>query len=90
MITANGRLKGSVTRGFRRVLHANPRVSNDERDTANLITDFLSQFASLGVTLCHSKVGGGHGLVYQVKGRAQPSPNFDSTGDACDGAAAGP
>jgi len=51
---------------FRRVLHANPQVSNFEEATAKRIVDFLGKYSA--ISLLHRDVGGGHGLVFEVVG----------------------
>ena len=59
---------------FRRVLHAQPRVSNDEGDTVRLLTRFVAHASSAScgggrpLTPLRKDVGGGHGLVYEVRG----------------------
>jgi metal-dependent amidase/aminoacylase/carboxypeptidase family protein len=58
---------------LRHYLHANPRVSNNEADTAAAIIDFLASNASLFPT--HTNVGGGHGLVYEVHGERSVNTN---------------
>ena len=52
-------------REFRQALHANPRVSNHEADTARAIRDFLRPY---GLHPTKERVGGGAGLVYEVTG----------------------
>ena len=59
-------LRSAAARELRRSLHANPRVSNDEGATVERIMDFLR--GSPGVSVIHRDVGGGHGLVYEVRG----------------------
>ena len=56
----------TACRKFRHCLHAQPRVSNNEADTANTLAQFLEQHAQLKPT--HTNVGGGAGVVFQIHG----------------------
>jgi amidohydrolase len=56
----------SRTQQLRHALHAHPRVSGDERETAARISTFLREEAGLRPVL--EGVGGGHGLVYELAG----------------------
>ena len=60
------RSSAAAVRSLRRLLHAHPRVSNREADTATRIVEFLR--GAPGVELLHCDVHGGHGLVFQVLG----------------------
>ena len=56
----------AACRNFRHGLHAQPRVSNNESDTAEALIQFLGQHAQLQPT--HTNVGGGAGVVFQIRG----------------------
>ena len=70
---------------FRRILHAQPRVSNDEGDTVRLLTRFVAHESSnveVGCPLMplRKDVGGGHGLVYEVRGEKADDGSTAGTG----------
>ena len=56
----------TACRKFRHCLHAQPRISNNEADTAKALIQFLDQHAQLQPT--HTNVGGGAGVVFQIRG----------------------
>ena len=66
-----------AVRALRRALHAHPRVSNDEAETAKRVAAFLSAH---GLEPARREVGGGAGLVYAVRGKA-PRPQHRSRDD---------
>ena len=55
----------SLTR-LRHTLHANPRVSNNEAETAARLQDYLKSF---GLQPSMTNVGGGHGMIFAVEGK---------------------
>ena len=59
----------AACRNFRHRLHAQPRVSKNEADTAKALVQFLDHHAQLRPT--HTNVGGGAGVVFQIHGEKE-------------------
>ena len=81
------RLLPQVTE-LRRTLHAHPEVSEGERATVRRIRDFLvgrSREGVEGLTVLAEGVGGGHGMVVEVRGARAPARQVRGGGDIGDG-----